>query len=152
MYPSHSLCRSSVMGQKKVVCQCDLPCDSAAACRQKRSRAARRADAIALAVGAVGAAAGAAALVVPAAALAASSVARTPVKYPPPPAEMAPPRKATKQRTLFKTFQVQQPEAPPIVKVQDVVSAMLWFRGQSAIEGDTLAQEKTQIHAAACPL
>ena len=25
MYPSHSFCRSSVMGRKKVVCQCDPP-------------------------------------------------------------------------------------------------------------------------------
>jgi hypothetical protein len=52
-------------------------------------------------VGAVGAAVGAAALVVAAAAPAPSSVARTPVKRPAPPAEMAPPRKATKQRTLL---------------------------------------------------
>jgi len=46
------------MGRKKVGFQCDRPCVSAAACRKKRSRAARRAAAIALAVGAVGAAVG----------------------------------------------------------------------------------------------
>ena len=128
------------MGRKKVECQCDPPCVSAAACRQKWSRAARRATAIALAVGAVGVAlVGAAAVVAGAAALAAGSRLQTPVKRPAPPTQMAPPRKATKQRSLFETLQSPEPQAPPTVKVQDVASAVLWFRGHSAFEGDALA-------------
>ena len=121
-------------------CQCDPPCLSAAACRQKRSRAARRAAAIALAVGAVGAAlVGARAVGAAAAALAARSRLQTPVKRPAPPTQMAPPRKATKQSSLFETLQAQQPQAPRTVKVQDVASAVLWFRSHSAFEGDALA-------------
>ena len=128
------------MGRKKVECQCDPPCVSAAACQQKRSRAARRAAAIALAVGAVGVALlGAAVVVAGAAALAAGSRLQTPVKRPAPPTQMAPPRKATKQRSLFETLHSPEPQAPPTVKVQDVASAVLWFRGHSAFEGDALA-------------
>ena len=90
------------MGRKKVDCQCDPPCVSAAACRQKRSRVAHRAAAIALAVGAVGAAVvGAGAVVAAAAALAAGSKLQTPVKRPAPPTQMAPPRKATKRGLAF---------------------------------------------------
>ena len=120
--------------------ECDLPCVCAAACRQQKRRAARRAAAIALAVGVgVTALVGVAAFVAAAAALAAESRLRTLVKRPAPPKQMAPPRRATNQRSLFETFQQQQPEAPPTLKVQDVASALLWFRGHSAFEGDALA-------------